>query len=169
MNLFDDNLWKQFIQWLEARYYNPDTGEWGRNVGYDDYINSRYDFGSSYNLCMAIMGVLQEAGHRVAITGAEASAMEPYRPTSIGLDWLLVDDRYIIDPWGFSYEAKPKIVYDLHSLSDTKLATTLFPPQKSWEPGRPNEEFIDIGVKAFNQFMMPRRAVDTLLKDETEP
>ena len=169
MNLLDDKIWKEFIRWLDTRYYDPDSGEWNRNVSRDDYTHSRYDFGNSYNLCMAIMGVLQRAGHRVTVIGAEANVMDQYRSNSIGLDWLLVDDRYIIDPWGFSYEAQRRIVYDINDPADQDIISALFPPRQFWEPGRPSDELIEIGVRVFDDFMMPRRAVDNLLGDETEP
>lgn len=181
MDIIDEKLLRQFVDWLTDRYYDVDGG-WDSTKGgktNDDIVQSRYDFGNSYTLCAALVSPLREAGHTVAMAGGEGEDMLKYaKRADYGLDWLVVDDRYVLDPWSYSNDGT-KIVYDLHNPEDQALAAKMFPPREAWNAvnlgavssgSKVNMDIIASSDQAmfkngalWREYTLPHQAVDDLL------
>jgi hypothetical protein len=50
-----------------------------------------------------------------------------------GIDFCLVQDRYIVDPWGADIYGGP-VVLDLQDPNDAEMVSKIYEPRSKWEP-----------------------------------
>ena len=109
-----------FFDYVDMRYYHEDDG-WARPYGTCTYLNS------------SMILLLREEGRMCLIFGADEAAMHtaPLWGYHGGHDWLLVDDRYVVDLWVPAYlcQKEPCRVWDLHV-----KASPYLPARELWEP-----------------------------------
>lgn len=113
-----------FWRYVDRRYYRPELGTW---LDGDAEVS---EYGTCATLNAAPATVLAQTGHEVRLFGAREEIMSemPMWELPTGHDWLVVDDRWIIDIWSYGYLLLPPI-YDMRNPDTWKI----FPPRHMWE------------------------------------
>jgi hypothetical protein len=127
---------------LAARHPVPELDEPEQDAFYD-FVDRKYyggqdwadyrDYGNSAQLNWSLARRLSDQGHFVALFGAEPEVMDEIGSQAPGLDWMLVDGRWLVDAWSKVYLGAPKSVYDLDDPSDKAQVGRRYPPREKWE------------------------------------
>lgn len=148
-----------FWHYVDQKYFKEHPGAWEDNR----------DYGNSAMLNWSLARRLASRGHDVWTGGAEAEVMartEGVLSDAHGLDWMVVDGRWLVDNWSKQYLGAPKAVYDLNNPEDAALVKRLYPPRDEWElawasdlPQRPREasemDWFAPGEEDWNEFFKP--------------
>ena len=113
---------------LDRRYYDAEQGMWAET----------HDYGICTYLNALPIGALESKGHRCAMFGKseEAFAGQPWDTEyacATGHDWLVVDDRWLVDLWIKPYLGIDRAVFDLQHPEDQKMAHHIYGPRNEWE------------------------------------
>lgn len=111
-----------FFPYVDQRYFTEDEG-WDRPYGVCTYLNS------------SAVALIRKEGRKCSLWGADEPAMNTARKWNHhgGHDWLLVDDRFILDLWVPIYvnSQEDRRVWDLEAGGSFYL-----PERSLWEPVR---------------------------------
>lgn len=125
--VLDSAVLTGFFTHVDRKYFNETEGMW--------------DEGHAYGICTvlnsSIAPLLIEQGHRAEIRGLDDDAAVKTGLHSKfdllgGHDWLVVDDRYIVDIWAVGYLQLPKPLFDLEDPADRQFVAETYGSEQNW-------------------------------------
>ncbi len=112
----------RFWDYVDKKYFEEDEGVW----------KDRKPYGTCTFVNSSPTLLLRKAGHSVQLFGGDETVMSKSGFAKHGYngghDWVLVDNRWVIDQWASSYLG---ISGSIHDLKDPKI-TKLYPPRNTW-------------------------------------
>lgn len=119
-----DQAADEFFEWADSKFYNDEHGMW------DD----EHYYGNCTHCNSSPMARLQAAGHKCVIMGVEDRTLRAngHMDIDTGHDWLVVDDRWIVDIWAKFYDNFPKAVFDLQNPQDRAFIEHAYGPRDTW-------------------------------------
>lgn len=125
---FDEPTALRVFALLDKRYFDEAQGMW----------TDEHPYGTCTYVNALPIASLEKAGHKCAMFGKseEAFAGQPWETeyeAMSGHDWLVVDERWIVDFWIQPYINVPRAVFDLQKPEDRKQVDHIYGPQREWE------------------------------------
>lgn len=120
------------------------------------------------DLCYMLAHELVRKDHSVKFFGSEEEDMKKsgmQREYSIdwGLDWMVVDDRYLFDPWSAIYLRVPRIIYDLQNQADAARVSYLYPDREVWDSGGSHTDASLNAPDLWERYHKAKKVVESLL------
>ena len=129
---FDEPTAKRVFELLDQRFYNQEQGMWP-----DDH-----PYGTCTYVNALPVAALTKAGHRCEMFGKDEEAFagqawDTKYHCVTGHDWLVVDDRWLVDFWIKPYLEVDRALYDLKNPTDQAEVEHLYGDRKEWQAAVP--------------------------------
>lgn len=155
-----DQVAAAFLDYVYQNYFDHDQEEWPDR-----------DYGNCTKLNSSPIKCLMASGHTCAIYGLSDEDMDRYGQIGVGHDWLLVDDRWLVDLWAKAYLDAHKVVFDLSIPSDAAMVAKNYGPREHWEKVWPNgrgdaywKTWIDRSDEDWQQFKPASSQTEALVR-----
>lgn len=142
------------------RFYDSESGTFGE--GYDHFHNAA-------GQATLVKAAMEDIGLPSQVFGTDALPEGTQHPENSGegYDWIVVDNRWVVDLWVRSYwGTKYPVVYDMKDPKQLAAVIQNFGPLKTWEKLKDYGPEMDTARRIWHEFKLPYNAVDDLLNSE---